>query len=153
MFEEPPNEDVGCFKWGRFVTLPKTSIGSKAYGGFDIGASGLRQVMLGGIAWMNEEANARQSNDGALVRAVCEGTSLIENKLSLGSKQAWREFETSLVCGDKQAWQIKNKLGLRANGLGWEIETSLVVKRKQAWHCGKIGLVAEEFCCISSNSW
>ena len=42
--EEPPNEDVGFFKWGRFVTPPKTSIGSKAYGRLDVGASGLRQV-------------------------------------------------------------------------------------------------------------
>ncbi|KAK4835329.1 hypothetical protein QYF36_008404 [Acer negundo] len=205
------------------VTLPKTSIGSKAYGGLDVDTSSLRQVMLCGIAWMKcamrgpcKEAKARQSNDGALVCDVCKGTSLadekqawltrkqawharvsfamdnvgtlcavlvvqcvacfhedkvfslrwhilkdpgrlvdscFENKLGLGSKQAWREFETSLVCRGKQAWQIKNKLGLRANGLGWEIETSLVMKSKQVWHCGKIGLVAEEFGCISSNNW
>ncbi|KAI9157042.1 hypothetical protein LWI28_015976 [Acer negundo] len=134
--------------------------------------------MLVGLTLGSKEAKARQSNDGALVCDVCKGTSLadekqawltrkqawharvsfamdnvVENKLGLGSKQAWREFETSLVCRGKQAWQIKNKLGLRANGLGWEIETSLVMKSKQVWHCGKIGLVAEEFGCISSNNW
>ncbi|KAI9162546.1 hypothetical protein LWI28_028400 [Acer negundo] len=56
-----------------------------------------------------------------------EGRMTVENKLGLGSKQVWREFEASLVCGGKQAWQIKNKLGLGENGLGWEIETSLAM--------------------------